>query len=320
MSVETQVQPQKSTNGRSFNAEYQVLHKRAEQLRAERIALAAFGLFAPRLAEARAADLFGTPDPVRARVLPEVPALRALHTRITFRDGSLSVSEWGQGPAVLLVHGWNGHAGQMLPFVAPLVAAGKRVVVFDQPAHGRSSGSYATLVDFAGAVRAVADATGPIEAIVAHSLGATASALAVSWGLPAARLVLIAPPGNVPYFARAFGAQLGLSEARREGMLVELQRRIGDLGALELENLRLGTRTQVLVLHDRGDREVPFEHGAALAQSWPGARFVALDGLGHTRVLRDGGVVQLVSSFAASGGESASERGAAAVVRPLRAA
>ena len=70
MSVETQVQPQKSTNGRSFNAEYQLLHQRAEQLRAERIALAAFGLFAPRLAEARAADLFGTPDPVRSRSRP----------------------------------------------------------------------------------------------------------------------------------------------------------------------------------------------------------------------------------------------------------
>ena len=312
--MSVQVQAKNSTNGRSFIAEYHALRKRAQQLRAERVTLSAFSMFAPRLAEARAVDLFGTPNPAHARALPEVPGLRAVHSRITFRDGALSVSEWGQGPAVLLVHGWNGNAGQMLSFVAPLVAAGKRVIAFDQPAHGRSSGSYATLIDFAGAVRAVADASGPLEAIVAHSLGATASALAVSWGLPASRLVLIAPPANVPFFARAFALQLGLSESRQEGMLAELKSRIGDLDALDLTKLQPGARTHALVLHDRGDREVPFAHGAGIAQAWPGTRFVPLDGLGHNRVLRDAGVVQLVTSFAAS-----SDDGPTAV-RPLRAA
>jgi pimeloyl-ACP methyl ester carboxylesterase len=224
------------------------------------------------------------------------------------------VSEWGQGPAVLLVHGWNGHSAQLQAFVAPLVAAGRRVVAFDQPAHGRSSGSYATLIDMAGAVRAVADAYGPFDAIIAHSLGATASALALSWGLPASRLVLIAPPGNVPYFARAFAHELGLSEARSEGMLVELAKRIGELGALELGKLRLGPDTAALVLHDRSDREVPFEHGAELAAAWPGTRFVALDGLGHRKLLSDEGVVQLATSFAAEA------RDATRGLRPLRAA
>jgi pimeloyl-ACP methyl ester carboxylesterase len=306
---------EKSTNGRVFSGRaYQALLQQAEQARAEHVALTALSLFAPRLAEARAAELFGRPQAIRARQLPAVPGLTAVHSRVSFRDGSLSVSEWGQGPAVLLVHGWNGHAGQLAAFVAPLVAAGRRVVAFDQPAHGRSSGQQATLIDFAGAVRAVADAVGPLDAIIAHSLGATASALAVSWGLPASRLVLIAPPGNVPYFARAFAKQLGLSPARAEGMLVQLRKRIGDLDALDLTKLRPSARTAALVLHDRGDREVPFEHGAALAAAWPGTRFVPLDGLGHTRVLRDPGVVQLVTSFAASRDDAAN------VVRPLRAA
>jgi len=314
-SLHTPDQAEKSTNGRPFDrSEYLAIRQQAEEARAQRVALAALSLFAPRRAEARAAELFGRPQPSRARQLPEVPGLTAVHSRVSFRDGSLSVSEWGQGPAVLLVHGWNGHAGEMAAFVAPLVAAGRRVVAFDQPAHGRSSGQRATLIDLAGAVRAVADAVGPLDAIVAHSLGATASALAVTWGLPASRLVLIAPPGNVPYFARAFARQLGLSAARAEGMLVQLRKQIGDLDALELASLRPSARTSALVLHDRGDREVPFEHGAALARAWAGTRFVPLDGLGHGRVLRDPGVVQLVTSFAAGRDDGAH------AVRPLRAA
>src|SRR5262249_31512373 len=50
---------------------------------------------------------------------------------------------------------------------------------------------------------------------------------------------------------------------------------------------RVAARVQVpgLVLHDRGDRAVPFSHGASVAAGWPGSRFVPLDGFGHRRVL-----------------------------------
>ena len=49
-----------------------------------------------------------------------------------------------------------------------------------------------------------------------------------------------------------------------------------------------------LVVHDRGDREVPFEHGETLARSWPGARLMVTEGLGHRRILRDPEVVRAV--------------------------
>src|SRR6185369_13228471 len=53
-------------------------------------------------------------------------------------DGDLAVWHWGTGPRVLLVHGWNGHAGRLSSFVQPLVEAGFGVVAFDAPAHGIS--------------------------------------------------------------------------------------------------------------------------------------------------------------------------------------
>ncbi|MGZ5446135.1 MAG: alpha/beta hydrolase [Thermoanaerobaculia bacterium] len=45
---------------------------------------------------------------------------------------------WGEGPAVLLVHGWGGHAAQFQSFVEPLVRAGFRAIAFDAPSHGSS--------------------------------------------------------------------------------------------------------------------------------------------------------------------------------------
>src|SRR3954471_12912224 len=46
--------------------------------------------------------------------------------------------KWGQGPTVLLVHGWEGRGSQLGSFVEPLVAAGLSVVAFDAPGHGDS--------------------------------------------------------------------------------------------------------------------------------------------------------------------------------------
>lgn len=86
---------------------------------------------------------------------------------------------WGVGPAVLLMHGWEGHAGHLNRFVEPLVNRGFRAVALDLPAHGFSSGRQATLLDMADALCAVGDAVGPVHAVIAHSLGGAATALAL---------------------------------------------------------------------------------------------------------------------------------------------
>lgn len=45
---------------------------------------------------------------------------------------------FGQGAAVILVHGWEGRGTQLGSFVAPLVAKGFRVLLFDaQPTEAR---------------------------------------------------------------------------------------------------------------------------------------------------------------------------------------
>jgi pimeloyl-ACP methyl ester carboxylesterase len=209
---------------------------------------------------------------------------------------------WGQGPTVLLAHGWNGHAGQLSSFIRPLVEAGFRVVAFDQPAHGHSRGKRTTVLKMAEALKSIARAAGPLHAVVAHSLGATATALALFDHLPAQRAVLIAPPADAPHFARRLAVLLGLSSERTEGMLAQIQRDIGaHLGSLDLRRIAEWIRQPALILHDMADREVPFSHGRAIADVWPMARLVPLAGLGHSRVLADADVVRTTVAFLREG-------------------
>jgi pimeloyl-ACP methyl ester carboxylesterase len=252
---------------------------------------------APQRAETLALDLFATPRRARPAVSPEA-GLPAHRFTIDVAGQRLAAWDWGEGPTVVLTHGWSGHAGQLSGFVAPLVRAGYHVVAFDHPAHGQSEGRQANYLTVAHALTAVVRRVGPVEAIIAHSLGSTATILALARGLPVDRVVLVAPPAAPADYARSFARAIGLPEARGEGMLERIRVLIGgSLDNLDARRLVTTLRARALVIHDREDRDVPFPHGEAIAAAWPGARLHAVNGLGHYRVLRDPAVIEAAVAF-----------------------
>ena len=120
--------------------------------RALRLAVAGLARVAPPLAESLVATLFGVPL-IGRRTPPTVPGWKARTLALRGPRHGLRVHTFGDGAyTVLLVHGWNGHSGQLTRFVRPLVANGFRAALLDLPAHGASSGRTATLVDFADAI------------------------------------------------------------------------------------------------------------------------------------------------------------------------
>jgi pimeloyl-ACP methyl ester carboxylesterase len=55
--------------------------------------------------------------------------------------------------------------------------------------------------------------------------------------------------------------------------------------------------TPLLVVHDRDDNETLWEDGVTLVETWPGARMITTEGLGHRRILRDPAVVEAGTRF-----------------------
>ena len=108
--------------------------------------------------------------------------------------GPLAVYRWGQGPTVLLVHGWSGRGVQLGAFAQPLVQRGFSVVAFDAPGHGRSQGKQTNAFEVAAALAAVAEKTAPVHAIIAHSFGTMATTLAIHQGLLVDKVACISSP------------------------------------------------------------------------------------------------------------------------------
>ncbi len=233
----------------------------------------------------------------------EAAAFLASGEKFTVRGGNrrLAAWSWGQGPAIVLAHGWGGRAAQMRPFVPALVGAGYRAVAFDGPAHGFSRGRSTSLPAFADAISAVAAATGA-RGVVAHSMGGASTLVALSRGLPLSRAVLVGAPSNAEKIWRGFSQALGLdgdvaSEARRR-----LERRVGvNLGDLNVASFASRITAPVLVLHDRNDDEIPWGAGDEIARLLPGGRLVSTEGLGHRRILRDAGVIEQAVRFLEEG-------------------
>ncbi len=209
--------------------------------------------------------------------------------------------EAGDGPTVLLVHGWGGRSTDLAVLATRLVAAGHRVVAVDLPAHGSSPGTTTDLFELRDAVVATGRAAGPLAGIVAHSLGSVAALLAVADGLPVDRLAVLAPPATLDAAVQRQMRRVGLRGAGETRLRARIEQRYGPDVWQTLDAADTGPRVdaEVLVVHDVDDREVPVGEGVRVARAL-GTEPVLTTGLGHGRIVVDEAVaVRVVDHLAA---------------------
>jgi pimeloyl-ACP methyl ester carboxylesterase len=258
------------------------------------------GRIAPAAAGELAQRLFFSPPRRFAGQVALPPGGQPFHVESEGRR--IAAWRWGSsGPVVVLMHGWGGSSAQLSRLVSPLLDRGYSVVALDAPAHGRTPGRTASLPEFARALAAVVRAVGPVHALVGHSLGAAAAALAVAAeGVGAQRLALIGSAADPGRWARMFAARFRVPHAAMARMGERSERRLGFRWAnLHLGGLLRGYAGAVLFVHDRDDREVRWSEAWQLAQEHGSARAVFTSGLGHRRILLHPGVARLVADFVA---------------------
>ena len=276
------------------------------QLTGLRAAFAVLERTAPATGGRLAANLWCTPPRVprrRRRQRAAPPGERFT----VYSDGTgVAAEAWGSGPVVYLLPGWGGWRAQFDPFVAPLVAAGHRVVSLDPPGHGDSGPSRlgrrrAALTESAAALRAVADVAGPPRAVIAHSGGCLAVTLAMRDGLRVGRLGFISPMANPATHFPAFARILGIGPRVMAHFVPALEHLVGRrIPEFDLPARAAGRDDlpPLLVAHDREDRSSPYAGAEAIAEAWAGARLVTTQGLGHVRILADPTVVKTMVEFA----------------------
>ncbi len=250
-----------------------------------------------------AASIFLHPMRVTRRMPRELAYLEGAR-RLTLRTsaGELAAWEWGEvgRPAVGLLHGWEGHGAQLGAFAAPLLAAGFRVLTFDAPGHGDSPGEECSaplmgrlLVEMQGQV-------GGFFALIAHSMGCAAAAMAVVKGATVHGLVFLAPPVSQLDRVERMCRRMAI-EAETAGFFrAAVERRTG-LPYAEADMFPVAQQAPcpLLALHDPADDSTDYAATERFVAQWRGAQLVPCPGRGHYRLLSTPEVVRRAVEFIA---------------------
>ncbi len=227
-------------------------------------------------------------------------------TRVELRlEGkSIPVSFWGQGPLVVMMHGWSGSGVQFRRLIPGLVAAGYRVAAFDAPAHGSNPGKHTHLLEFSDSLLAIQQQIGPVDTVMAHSLGGMAAVVAVQRGLSVRQMVLFGPHLDVQKMYQSYSDLLNLNPKLSYRFRDKIGEKMAEIfevddvwGLLTPANLLAQIDFQGLLIYDIEDEEIPQDQFKAVARHWRDCRILETEGLGHHHILKDETVIESVLAF-----------------------
>ncbi|WP_337076607.1 alpha/beta hydrolase [Aeromonas dhakensis] len=241
---------------------------------------------APAHAKRTASKLLLTPQRnQRDDSAPAGLAKQAVHTS----EGTLMSYRLGQGPVWLLMHGWSGSASQFYPLMSHIAAQGFTAIAYDHPAHGHSAGHTGHLPRFVRAfdelVEKMTAECGPLQGVIAHSMGGAVTLSSRRRELDALPLLLISPV--LDYVPQLYGMveRSGYSIRLFDAVVKEIEQEYQHpLSTVDPLGRLAGRSGPAIIVHDEEDRFAP--HGDSLRATQDGrTRLVSTRGLGHGRIL-----------------------------------
>lgn len=218
-------------------------------------------------------------------------------------DNSRKAWSFGEGPLVILVHGYSGRGVQMAALARHLSAAGFRSVIFDAGGHGLSRPERIGFHTFMADTRdLLAHLGSPVHTLVGHSAGALAMMRARGlYDVSANAYVAICAP-LFPY--------VPLETMRSRGVpapaLDHIKAVLSDHFQMSWSALVRGEAFApeqgkgLLAIYDDSDEKVRHTDADVLAEIWPGSRVVKTTCYGHNRILRAEETLSAVLEFVKS--------------------
>lgn len=236
---------------------------------------------------------FLTPGPPVKRDMAGWRIHKNLGTALIWQRGTND-----KGLKVLLMHGWQSHAGHWSGVADALVAEGFSVYALDGPAHGDAPGTTTNPIEFAKTLVKAQESLGALFAVIGHSMGAGALLMAASEGLKTKCIVSVSGPSQYSHVVGRFVALVKLpnraATALQEMIDSGTERAQAEIsGEAMISRIKLPT----LIVHDEEDREVPFLEALEINSYISGAELITTSGFGHRRILRDPNVAQQVAGW-----------------------
>jgi len=220
---------------------------------------------------------------------------------IDFKGFKIKTYHWkGAKDSVLLIHGWEGQAGNFADLIEKLRKADYNIFTFDAPSHGFSSKGETSLFEFTDLVAELIRKY-KVRKLISHSFGgvATTYALYRNQDIQIDKYALITTPDRFLERIQDVSIQYGINEKVVKRLINKLEQDyqivVGDLNVSDFVK-HINVRESV-IFHDIKDKVIPIQRSRNVHNNWKQSSFKEVEHTGHFRILRDESVLDQVIDF-----------------------
>ncbi len=218
-----------------------------------------------------------------------------------FKEFNIKLYTWKGGEKkILLIHGWEGQAGNFSDLIELLLQNGYTVHSFDAPSHGFSSKGGTSLFEFSELVGVLIKRYN-VKSLISHSFGgvATTYALFKNPELKIDKYVLLTTPDKFTERIDDVSEMVGINENVKNKLINRLEKETGI--PVETLNVSEFVKTinvqKALIIHDKNDKVIPILRSKNVHRNWTASEFNEVEGTGHFRILRTKQVLDTVLEY-----------------------
>lgn len=257
----------------------------------QRIYTQTLDIIAPSLLANKVYHYLSNPKVKKLRDFEDVVLKQSEINDIAFKGHYLKSYTWGNpnGKKVLLVHGWEGQAGNFGAIVEILVSKGYYVQAFDAPAHGYSSKGSTHMFEYAEFISKQMKIIQP-EFVISHSFGAVTT-LVSALSNPAVEIkkwLMVTTPHNFKTRLKDVKKEIGITNRTMDKIVEKLE---ADTGK-KLDELNMGyygsrikNIEDIKIVHSKTDKVIPIESAKYVQAHIPDSKLIELEDLGHYSIL-----------------------------------
>lgn len=218
-----------------------------------------------------------------------------------FKDFKIQLYTWrGGNKKILLIHGWEGQAGNFSDLIEELLTNGYTIYSFDAPSHGLSSKGSTSLFEFTELVGLLIRKN-EVKNLVSHSFGgvATTYALFNNLDLQIDKYVLLTTPDKFVERIDDVSEMVGISNKVKTRLIDRLEKETNlDVKTLNVSEFVKSIKVKKsLIIHDKKDKVIPISRSRNVHQNWSVSEFREIEGTGHFRILRTKKVIDEVINY-----------------------
>jgi len=206
---------------------------------------------------------------------------------------------YGEGPAILLLHGWCSNGARWKDYVDKLVQAGYKVVLVDAPGHGRASGHFLTLSVYIKGIKKIMRSESKWHAVITHSIAGLLSVTGMSElesQFHPNKFVMMNTFVSSDILIDKFAKCMGFTSE----IIESLKNNFSNYGGYATSDISIlkhfkKFNMKSLLIYDIADVVVPRSEPKKLITTVPSLKYIQTKGLGHN--LRSQKIVEQVVAF-----------------------